>query len=109
MSESREATLEAKVDALTKKVRHLEERIEELESSGSAAGVTSDRRDAAVLDALDPGQTISRGQLVGLYRQTTDIQSESTAISRVKSLVNRDVFEQVSFGKWRYVGGDTDE
>lgn len=109
----------ALVDALRKKVRTLDARIDEqddridelerqVESGAGGVASTGGGRDQAVLDGLDAGEIVTVSGLKQRYRRHTDIRADRTLKSRVRSLTNRPEFEQVAHGTWRYTGGDVD-
>lgn len=115
------------VEALRKQVKDLRaeveanrERIAELESerdsngsgSGSGSGVSGyDAYDSAVLATLEEGEIVGPVNLHHRYLNSTTIVNRETAKRRAKSLVKRDIFEDVGRG-YRYVGSvdeDDDE
>lgn len=95
------ATMTNDTDELRQRVDRLESRVAELErlleqdgqnhSEGSADGL--DSRDAAVVGALEHGESYTRRELMKLYMKQTDIRREKTAKRRTKQLVQRDFFQ----------------
>lgn len=101
--EQRVIILEKKLDAAFKRIETLEDQLEDDEvASNSPAGV--DHFDAAVLEHLDPGDTVSLQDLRRLYQNNTRITSEKTVKSRIKVLTKRSEFEYVRSSTWRYLG-----
>lgn len=103
-------TLAAEVERLRERVADLEEVVEDLTDDADDADTSTptvrDHRDAAVLEALTPGDRITSKEIAALYRARTDLQREETIEERLKALVDRDAFEQIAFGKWRYRPGE---
>ena len=98
-------------EQLLNRVEELEEQLDgsdESDTGGNGGGVLVDRRDGAVLSCLGDGTTVRRAQLESLYRAKTDIRNSKTIERRIKSLVQRDEFDNIGLGKWRYteVGDD---
>ena len=116
MSEGEEQHYATKRDIaeLRKRISELEDALEEATSgaTGGTAGQTGgygDSRDSAVVEHLEPGQTVGIGQLKQLYRTHTDIRSDRTLKNRVKSLTKSPLFDHRNRGAWVYTGGGGDE
>lgn len=105
--EAREAELRelhALVEALQKKVAsNSEQNSEESRPDGV------DHYDAAVLERLEPGETVSLQLLRRLYQTNTRITDENTVKKRVKALTKRPEFEHVGSNTWRYRRGEDDD
>jgi hypothetical protein len=102
-------SLRREVETLRNGLRDLRDRVYELEEQMGAGGsslppIASDYRDARVLEALSPGETVDLQQLQDLYQQRTDIREGDTLRSRVKDLVESEGFEEEGFQRWRYLG-----
>lgn len=98
-------------ERLLQRVDELEARLEderEADDSSGGGSVLVDRRDAAVMDCLGHGTTINVNQLEALYRSKTDVRNSSTIKNRIRSLTERDEFEYLQPGTWRFVGGRDD-
>ncbi len=84
----------------------LEERVAELEAElgleDSQPEPDYDSRDQAIVERLEPGETITVSELRQLYRRHTDIRSEKTLKRRMKGLVDRPEFEIADIGEIRY-------
>ena len=115
MSEGEEQHYATKQDVveLRKRISELEDALEDV-TSGSTGGTVGqtggygDSRDSAVVEHLEPGQTVGIGQLKQLYRTYTDIRADRTLKNRVKSLTKSPLFERRR-GSWVFVGGGDDE
>lgn len=109
--EPTDETLRERVDRLEREVATLRAQIEEDADTASSTlpPGASDYRDARVLEALAPGDTVGPGTLQDLYRDRTDVRDRETLRERIKSLVERGPFEHASRRRWRYVpeGGDS--
>ena len=98
------------VEALRKKVKNLEERVSELESSSGEGATTShssgwgDRRDQAVISKLEVGESYQGAFLRKLYKLETDIKNKGTLKNRVGELKNSGLFEYEGYSSYRYVG-----
>jgi hypothetical protein len=64
---------------------------------------TSDHRDRAVLERLEPGAVVTMRELRSLYRQHTDIKSKETLVERLRSLTDRSDLQSVARRKYRFV------
>lgn len=103
----------AHVDALERRVAELETTVEDLtdridEGADLGRFDGADHRDRAVLERLTSGETVTKGQLSRLYRTHTDIQTEDTVDSRVRSLTDRPEFDLVGFARWTFTVGGGD-
>lgn len=69
-----------------------------------------DQRDIAVLQQLEPGQTIRVDKIDKMYRRDTDIQRPQTIRTRVRDLLELGPFENEKLDIWRFKGipGDTE-
>lgn len=100
--------LRDRVDRLAAEVERLEERVAELEAQdGSPSSSTlpegaTDYRDARVIEALTPGETVTPRRLRDLYRDRTDIRDSDTLRDRTKALVGREPFEPTGQSTWRF-------
>lgn len=108
------ARLLDRIDTLEQQVGTLEQRIEDLESSGSSASSGStgwgDSRDQAVLAKLDVGEQYDPGHFRQLYQSETDIVNTKTLKRRVRALKNSPVMRPERYGQYLYVGEvDVDE
>lgn len=104
-----DARLHEEVAKLRKRITHLENAVEELRGGESGGrGTSTDPRDAAVLERLDPPEKVGRGKLEQLYRAETDVRNKNTLKGRIKNLTAREDFENASPGVWIY-WGDVDE
>ena len=102
------------VERLRNRVEALEDELAELkagdttDAGSGGSGKFTDARDAAVIDALEPGANVTLQNLQFLYRSRTDIRAEDTLQSRIKHLTKTPLFERDQNG-WTFVGEGTDE
>lgn len=88
--------LEAKVDALQRKLNDAVERIEELEdggASGSTEWSTASPYMNAVLEHTEPGQTVKRYNIEQILRTHTNVSNPKTVRNKVKGIVRMGPFE----------------
>lgn len=78
-------------EGLKARVRALEADQEERDVSPSDG---LDSRDAAVLDALDHGESYTGMRIKHFYKKHTDIRREDTAKERAKTLTKKDCFQR---------------
>ena len=103
------------LDALRERVRVLEDELAALkagdtsENDSDARGKFTDRRDDAVIEHLDHGETVRVSRIKSLYRIHTDVRAEGTLQTRIKSLTATPLFQYKDPGIWTFVGEDTDE
>ena len=65
-------------------------------------------RDESVVEVLIPGEVYTARQLRQLYRVRTDIKTKQTAKRHMKLLVNNGTFENIDWGKWKFLGVDSE-
>lgn len=90
--------LEARVDALQRKLNDAVERIEELEaqtegSSGGGWDTVSPYMNA-VLEHTEPGQTISRKDMEHILRSKTNVSNPKTVRGKVREITTMGPFER---------------
>lgn len=87
--------LRQRVDRLERRVSALERILDGRDELPSPAKDDAlDSRDAAVVGALEHGESYTRLDLVHLYQNHTAIRSVETATERAKKLQNRDFFQK---------------
>lgn len=69
---------------------------------------SQDAYDEEVLKVLISGEVYTAGQLRQLYRVRTDIKTKQTAKRHMKLLVDHGPFENVAWGKWKFLGVDSE-
>lgn len=105
--------LEARVDALQRKLNAAVDRIEELENEQSSdVGLDDelvDRYDRKALKGFEPGQTVSLNSLQLGYRNA-GVRNKNTVRERIEHITTTHLFEQTpSAGIWVYTPGGGDE
>ena len=102
------ADLRARVEALEDELAALKADVESEDTHPGGVQMFTDPRDASVVDALEPGQSVSLTRLRNLYLQRTDVRKENTLRDRVKRLTKTPLFEREKNG-WTFVGEEDDE
>lgn len=97
------AELAARVHDLEERLERYAERLAELEGDDEGATPSrGDHRDAAVLEALDPGETVAVRRFKKLYRRRTDLMNSGTIADRIRNLVTGPEFETCGDRVWQY-------
>lgn len=102
--------LEARVDALQRKLNAAIDRIDELESSGGGGGGPRgfDQYDQHVIDDLEPGKTLTLAELKRRYNMA-GVRNDRKVKDRVSILTNSDLFESGTANQtWTFTGGSDD-